>query len=56
MRGSSVEKIATLSERLVVVRELEHPDAMQQVLAAVYLLATCRVSTAENVALPRRVN
>lgn len=38
-----MEKIATLSERLVIVRELEHPDEMQRVLAAVYLLTTAEV-------------
>lgn len=37
-----MEKIATLSERLVIVRELEHPDEMQRVLAAVYLLETAK--------------
>lgn len=31
-------KLLTLSERLAVAREVRHPDAMQAVLAAYYLL------------------
>lgn len=38
-----MNKTAAQTARLVVVRELEHPDPMQRVLAAVYLLTTAEV-------------
>lgn len=40
-----MKKTAAQTARLVVVRELEHPDAMQRVLAVVYLL---ELAAAEN--------